>query len=292
MPRRNIWSARQRAALFDLPTDEAALLRHYTLSDDDIEQIRLRRGGHNRLGFALQLCAFRYPGRILAAGETIPQSVLRFIAAQLGIGVEDLDGCAIREETRWEHLAELRRIYGYKMFTGRSTRDLKVWLEDEAEPARSNEGLARRFVEECRRRQVILPGLSVLERLCADALVAAERRIETRIAAGLDDAMRRQPDCLLTEEVDGGMSRFVWLRRFEVGRNSADINSLLDRLEFLQGFIFPPVCWKPFFPIALPVCAARGSATSPAGCATFPVIAVSPSVPSAPWSGAAPSPMP
>ena len=72
MPRRSIWSARQRAALFDLPTDEAALLRHYTLSDDDIEQIRARRGGHNRLGFALQLCAFRYPGRILVVEEAIP----------------------------------------------------------------------------------------------------------------------------------------------------------------------------------------------------------------------------
>ena len=44
---------------------------------------------------------------------------------------------------------------------------------------------------------------------------------------------------LLTEEVDGGVSRFVWLRRFEVGRNSADINDLLDRLEFLQGFDLP-----------------------------------------------------
>ena len=44
---------------------------------------------------------------------------------------------------------------------------------------------------------------------------------------------------LLTEEVDGGVSRFVWLRRFEVGRNSADINALLDRLEFLQGFDLP-----------------------------------------------------
>ena len=55
MPGRSIWSARQRAALFDLPRDEAALLRHYTLSDDDIEQIRVRRGGHNRLGFALRI---------------------------------------------------------------------------------------------------------------------------------------------------------------------------------------------------------------------------------------------
>ena len=89
MPRRSIWSARQRAALFDLPTDEAALLRHHTLSDDDIEHIRVRRGGHNRLGFALQLCAFRYPGRILVAGEAIPLNVLRFIAAQLGMRTED-----------------------------------------------------------------------------------------------------------------------------------------------------------------------------------------------------------
>ena len=298
MPRRSIWSARQRAALFDLPTDEAALLRHYTLSDDDIEQIRVRRGGQNRLGFALQLCVFRYPGRLLVVGETIPPNVLRFIAAQLGMRTEDPGGYAVREETRREHLAEIRLIYGYRMFSGRCARDLKVWLENEAEAARSNEGLARQFVEECQRRQVILPGLSVLERLCAGALVAAERRIETRIAAGLDDAMRMRLDTgclprLLAEEVDGGVSRFVWLRRFEVGRNSAGINGLLDHLEFLQGFdIFPPTCWRPFLRIALPVFAARGSATSQTGCATFRVIAVSPSSPSVPWSGVALSPMP
>ena len=116
MPRRSIWSARQRAALFDLPTDEAALLRHYTRSDDDIEHIRVRRGGHNRLGFALQLCAFLYPGRLLVAGEAIPRNVRRCIAAQLGRRAADLDGYAVRDETRREHLAEIRRSYGYRMF--------------------------------------------------------------------------------------------------------------------------------------------------------------------------------
>ena len=77
------------------------------------------------------------------------------------------DSHAVREETRREHLAEIRCIYGYRMFSGRCARDLKVRLENEAETARSNEELARRFVEGCRRRQVILPELSVLERLCA-----------------------------------------------------------------------------------------------------------------------------
>lgn len=44
MPRRSILTARQRAALFDLPTDEATILYHYTLADDDLEFIRTR--GH------------------------------------------------------------------------------------------------------------------------------------------------------------------------------------------------------------------------------------------------------
>ena len=108
MPRRSILTARQRAALFDLRTDDASILRHYTLADDDLEIIDTRRRPHNRLGFALQLCALRYPGRLLAPGEVIPEPIMRFLAAQLGLRPDDLIDYAIREETRHEHLAILR----------------------------------------------------------------------------------------------------------------------------------------------------------------------------------------
>ena len=148
-------------------------------------------------------------------------------------------GYAVREETRHEHLAALRKTYGYEMFSGRRARDLKVWLKEEAEIAHSNKDLARRFVKECRRTHTILPGISIIERLCADALVAAERRIETRILDRLNDVIKDRLDALLTEQVDGRVSRFIWLRQFEVGKNTADINRLLDKLEFLQGFEFP-----------------------------------------------------
>ncbi len=55
--------------------------------------------------------------------------------------------------------------------------------------------------------------------------------------------MRARLDGLLSEEVEevnGRISRFIWLRQFEVGKNSADINRLLDRLEFLQGIALSP----------------------------------------------------
>ena len=230
MAHRTILTERQRSALFDLPTDRTVMLRHYTLADDDLEIIRARSRPHNRFGFTLQLCALRYPGRLLTPGEVIPLEVTRFLAAQLGLKADDLAGYASREETRHEHLAALRDIYDYKMFTGRGSRDLKAWLEREAETARSNEDLARRFVEQCRATQTILPGITVIERLCADALVAAERRIEARIADRLDDEARSRLDALLTESADSSVTRFVWLRQFEVGQNSADMNRLLDRL--------------------------------------------------------------
>lgn len=174
MSRRHIFTERQRAALFDLPTDELSLLKFYTLGDDDLENIRQRRRPENRIGFALQLCALRYPGRALAPGEMIPREVLSFVGAQLGVPADALLTYATRRQTRQQHMDTLREIYGYKTFTGRGARDLREWTFGQAEDARSNEDLAHRFIVRCRETSTILPAVSTIERLCADALVAAE----------------------------------------------------------------------------------------------------------------------
>ncbi|EMX4922061.1 Tn3 family transposase, partial [Escherichia coli] len=46
--------------------------------------------------------------------------------------------------------------------------------------------------------------------------------------------VRDHLDKLLSEMLAGNISRFIWLRNFEVGNNSAAANRLLDRLEFLR----------------------------------------------------------
>ena len=94
------------------------------------------------------------------------------------------------------------------------------------------------------------------------------------------------------------MSRFVWLRRFEVGRNSADINGLLDRLEFLQGFDLPSDLLEtvPVHRIARLRRQGERYCTDElrdiTGDRRLAILAVSPSSPSVPWNGAALSPMP
>ncbi|MCX1698698.1 DUF4158 domain-containing protein [Escherichia coli] len=46
MPRRVTLTDRQKDALLRLPTSQTDLLKHYTLSDEDLGHIRLRRRGH------------------------------------------------------------------------------------------------------------------------------------------------------------------------------------------------------------------------------------------------------
>lgn len=239
MPRRDILTARQKSALFDLPTDQPSLLHHYTLGDDDLEHINERRRDENRLGFALQLCALRFPGRMLAPGENIPIEALEFIGAQIGLSGEALLTYAARQQTRHQHMKALREIYGYQSFTGQPASDIKIWLDQHSEHATSNETLARDMVEECRQRSIIVPAFTTVERLCADALVAAEQRIEATIENRLNTSTCTKLDALLTDKVNETLTRFVWLRQFDAGKNSADVSRLLDRLDYLHAFEIP-----------------------------------------------------
>lgn len=116
MRRRRALTEAQLEALLALPVDEAGLIRHWTLNEVDRAVVEQCRGAHNQLGFALQLCAFRYPGCLLRPGETIPQAALQFIADQLHVDPTILAAYAVRTQTRREQLEALRREFGFRMF--------------------------------------------------------------------------------------------------------------------------------------------------------------------------------
>lgn len=74
------------------------------MSAADLAAIDRRRRDHNQLGFALQLCALRYPGRLLRPGELIPVTALLVVAEQIGVAPEALSDYATRFQTRYQQL--------------------------------------------------------------------------------------------------------------------------------------------------------------------------------------------
>lgn len=92
--------------------------------------------------------------------------------------------------TRYEHLRALQQEYGYRPFHS-CEKEFSPWLTQVAIDTHSNIELAELFVQQCRARRIILPGMTVIERLCADARVVAEREVVGRIVGRLDDRMKQ-----------------------------------------------------------------------------------------------------
>ena len=114
MARRKLLKIQDRQELFGVPTDEDSLIRHYTLSPADRLEIAVRRRKHNQLGFAVQLCLMRYPGRTLPANEIPPRTMLHYIAEQLDADPESFSSYARREPTRLEHVSHLLAYLGMR----------------------------------------------------------------------------------------------------------------------------------------------------------------------------------
>lgn len=238
MPRRIILTEKQSEKLMALSTDAPTMLKYYVLSDEDFSHIKQRHGGHNRLGFAIQLCALRYPGRYLSPDDILPYEFMSFIGEQIGLTEDEISGFTYKSVTRYEHLRTLQKYYGFSPFQTHETEFIS-WLKNTAIETRNNAELAALFVQECRKRKIILPGMTVIERLCADARVAAEREIVGRIAGRLDEPMKENLNAMLAETVDGRLTVHGWLKRFEAGHNSADVNRLLEKLEYLREMSIP-----------------------------------------------------
>jgi len=224
---------RQRQALSGLPSEQSDLLQHYVLSDHDVDLINQRRRTENKLGFALQVCALCYPGRLLQPGEEIPSTLLSFVGAQIGISADDLLMYDARKQTRYAHATSIIELYGFTKYDLDSNNELREWVRNTAEHAKSNEWLAQAIVRKLRKSKVLLPGPSTLERPCAAELVSAENRITERIAHKLDNRVKLALLAQLEEHVSKTKTRFVWLRQHEVGNNSRVVNDLLDRLEMI-----------------------------------------------------------
>ncbi len=239
MAHRRVLSSGQRRALLDLPVDEVSAKRWYVLDETDLALIRRRRKPENRLGYALQLCALRFPGRLLAPGEIIPEAMLRVVADQISGDWRDIENYGLRENTRYEHSSALQSELGYRPFIGAARRSMQEWLDTAAMHIADGPALATAFAEELRTAKVILPAASTFERLCARALVAAEKRCVERINAHLDARQIGALLSLLDTGDDVPASRLAWLRAPVAGRGVGDLKGLVKRLEALRALGLP-----------------------------------------------------
>jgi hypothetical protein len=196
-------------------------------------------GDANRLGVAVQLCLLRFPGQGVLPDATVPPFLLQWIGRQLCIDPACWPQYAEREETRREHLLELRAYLGVEPFGLVHYRQAVHATTELAMQIDKGIVLASSVLDSLRHRHIILPALDVIERICAEAITRANRRIYDALTGPLSDVHRRRLDDLLKRRDNGKTTWLAWLRQSPAKPNSRHMMEHIERLKAWQALDLP-----------------------------------------------------
>ncbi|WP_410477636.1 DUF4158 domain-containing protein [Nostoc sphaeroides] len=236
------------------PTPEQ-LAKYFYLDDTDLQFIKGRRGNHNRLGLALQLCTVRFLGTFLTNPIDVPMVVINYLATQFGIDDTSCLENYARAETRWEHTALIKQCYGYQDFHAQPNHwKLVRWLYQRSSLGTESQSLlfdltTARLVE----RKILLPGVSVLARLVASVRERAANRLwnilsklpsKKQIVAleklllipedqrySTLDRLRHSPNKVNAKSLVAAINRLEEIRNVGVG--GIDLSHITTRIKFL-----------------------------------------------------------
>src|SRR4029450_6227926 len=104
------------------------LVIFFTLSERDLERMPRHSAPHNRLGYALQLCALRFMGFVPDDLSSAPPEAVAFVAQQLGVKPNMLADYGTRAQTRQDHLQAVQAHLGYHRAKPKDFKELASWL--------------------------------------------------------------------------------------------------------------------------------------------------------------------
>jgi len=234
MTTHELLSPAQRELFSNLPEliDDTDLLKYYTFNSEELNIIRSKRGNDNRFGFAVQICYLRFPGRILHKNEIPPIYLKTYISEQLGIKEVQIYQ---RDNTRKEHLIEIQKIFGYKIFSQKYRTILSEWLLPVAMSNDTGITLVSELVNELRIRKIIIPAISTVEALAWEVRQNARDIIFSQLTEGLNEDQLGKLNNLILNKKEG-VIEIIWLRQIIGKATPKNFLKLVDRINFIRSF--------------------------------------------------------
>lgn len=239
MARRQILSLSERESLLGLPDDELTLTRMAYFSEQDLVFINAHRKPASRFGFAVLLCYLKSIGFAPDKKSSPPAELLRIIGARLKLSAELWqEYIAGRDTTRREHLGELYRYLELKAFNGALQKECIQHLLPLS--TRTDRGIliAEELLKHLHLQRIIIPGIDVVERTCAEAMTLGDKAVYTMLNAHLGITHKSAIDALLVT-TEKQISRLTWLLQPPGKINGKNILQHIDRLNAIEALALP-----------------------------------------------------
>lgn len=239
MARRQILSQSERESLLALPDDELTLTRMTYFSEQDLAIINVHRKPASRFGFAVLLCYLKSIGFAPDKKSSPPTKLLKIISARLKLSAELWqEYVSGRDTTRREHMQELYRYLELKAFNGALQKECIRHLLPLS--TRTDRGIliAEELLKYLHQQRIIIPGIEVLERTCAEAMTLGDKAVYTTLNAHLDITHKSALDALLVTN-EKQISRLTWLLQPPGKINGKNILQHIDRLNAIEALALP-----------------------------------------------------
>jgi TnpA family transposase len=221
---------------FTGPPSIEQLAKYFLLDDKDRAFVFQRRGEHNRLGFAIQIGTVKFLGNFLSDPTALPANVSAYVSHQLGIDISNLAYYCVDRSFR-NHAQEIRKIYGYYDFSEqpyhwRLVRWLyiRAWLTAERPSVLFDLVTAR-----CIEHKILLPGVTVLERLISQVRDRANLRLWNKLSHLPDTEQFKMLEHLLETDPKSRKSGLDILRQPPINPTVNGIIKAIERLENIRS---------------------------------------------------------
>ena len=181
----------------------------------------------------------RYPGIILPVGQCPDFHLLKLVCAQLNIKPDVWKDYSERAETRREHLIAIQSAFGFKTFSMSYYKPAVQNLETTAWQTDKGIVLIKELIESFRNQKILLPSIYVIERICAEAITQAERRIYSSLTESLSEEHKNQLDALLFMYGNSETSTLMWLRQSPAAYNARHMLEHIERLNTIKNLNLP-----------------------------------------------------
>ena len=219
------------------PSPEQLAL-YFHLDDRDRRLLEPRRHAHTRLGFALQLCTVRFLGTFLSDPTDVPHNVVVHLSSQLNIADWTVLARYREGEMRYDHVHEIMAEYGYQDFASqpehfRFLRWLytRAWWSEERLTILFDLAMAHLIDH-----QVLLPGVSVLERAISSVREHVSKRLWQVLSALPTPPQRALLETLLEVPPGERQTPLDRLRRGPTRVSGPALVSALQRVEAIRLF--------------------------------------------------------
>lgn len=136
--------------------------------------------------------------------------------------------------TSGHQLAAIKIRFGFTDLSRPNRVTMMRWLEVEAMPIVDGRVRINRLLGELRARRIVIPGVSVVERMAAEAMHPAETDLVVAIDGKIDADARQRLDTLIDDKVHDRQSRLSWLREPEPRVASASLAEILEKIALIR----------------------------------------------------------